>query len=107
MINFYANDFGILLRSCAQKNYENPSIFLNVTAKKPVAPFFLGHGVVLAYLIESSLLLLHQHSILHLGETTHITVFSAPKGETPFKFHSETSNDKTRSIGILVNTALF
>ena len=45
MINFYANDFGILLRSCAQKNYENSSIFVKVTAKKPVAPFFLGHGV--------------------------------------------------------------
>ena len=41
MINFYANDFGILLRSCAQKNYENPSTFVKVTAKKPVAPFFL------------------------------------------------------------------
>jgi len=27
------------------KNYENPSIFVKVTAKKSVAPFFLGHGV--------------------------------------------------------------
>ena len=42
---FYANDFGILLRSCAQKNYENLSIFVKVTAKKSVAPFFPGHGV--------------------------------------------------------------
>jgi len=28
------------------KNYENPSIFVKVIAKKSVAPFFLGHGVV-------------------------------------------------------------
>jgi len=28
------------------KNYENPSIFVKVTAKKSVAPFFLGHGVL-------------------------------------------------------------
>jgi len=27
------------------KNYENPSIFVKVIAKKSVAPFFLGHGV--------------------------------------------------------------
>ena len=27
------------------ENYENPSIFVKVTAKKSVAPFFLGHGV--------------------------------------------------------------
>jgi len=27
------------------KNYENPSIFVKVTAKKSVAPFFLGHCV--------------------------------------------------------------
>ena len=27
------------------KNYENPSIFVKVTAKKSVAPFFSGHGV--------------------------------------------------------------
>jgi len=38
---FLCQYFGILLRSCAQKNYENPSIFVKVTAKKPVAPFFL------------------------------------------------------------------
>ena len=47
MINFYASDFGIVLRSCAQKNYENPSIFVKVIAKKSVAPFFPGHGVYL------------------------------------------------------------
>ena len=41
VINFYANDFGIVLRSCARKNYENPSIFVKVIAKKSVAPFFL------------------------------------------------------------------
>ena len=30
------------------KNYENPSIFVKVTAKKSVAPFFLDrHGVVI------------------------------------------------------------
>jgi len=29
------------------KNYENPSIFVKVTAKKSVAPFFPGHGVVI------------------------------------------------------------
>jgi len=29
------------------KNYENPSIFVKVTAKKSVAPFFPGHGVYL------------------------------------------------------------
>jgi len=28
------------------KNYENPSIFVKVTAKKSVALFFLGHGVI-------------------------------------------------------------
>jgi len=28
------------------KNYENPSIFVKVTAKKSVAPFYSGHGVV-------------------------------------------------------------
>ena len=27
------------------KNYENPSIFVKVTAKKSVASFFSGHGV--------------------------------------------------------------
>ena len=27
------------------KNYENPSIFVKVIAKKSVAPFFPGHGV--------------------------------------------------------------
>jgi len=27
------------------KNYENPSIFVKVTAKKSVAPFLSGHGV--------------------------------------------------------------
>ena len=27
------------------ENYENPSIFVKVTAKKSVASFFLGHGV--------------------------------------------------------------
>ena len=47
MINFYANDFGILLRSCAQKNYKNPSIFVKVTAKNS-GTFFLGHGVGIA-----------------------------------------------------------
>jgi len=26
-------------------DYENPSIFVKVTAEKLVAPFFLGHGV--------------------------------------------------------------
>ena len=29
------------------KNYENPSIFVKVTAKKSVAPFLSGHGVYL------------------------------------------------------------
>jgi len=28
-----------------QKNYENASIFVKVTAKKSVAPFASGHGV--------------------------------------------------------------
>jgi len=27
------------------KNYENPSIFVKVTAKKNSGTFFLGHGV--------------------------------------------------------------
>jgi len=39
--NSYANDFGILLWSCAQKNYENLSIFVKVAAKKSVAPSYV------------------------------------------------------------------
>jgi len=39
VINFYANDFGIVLRSCARKimKIRQPKILL--------VPFFSGHGV--------------------------------------------------------------
>jgi len=40
----------ILMHSLANlctKNYENPSIFIKVTAKKSVAPFSCGHNVVI------------------------------------------------------------
>jgi len=36
------------------KNYENPSIFVKVTAKKSVAPFFLGQGVYSTMKIEDT-----------------------------------------------------
>jgi len=49
MINFYANDFGIVLRSCARKLWKSVNI-CKVTAKKSVAPFFLGHGVYRWYI---------------------------------------------------------
>ena len=47
VINFYANDFGILLRSCARKIMKIRQYFVKVTTKKTVAPFFLGHGVLI------------------------------------------------------------
>jgi len=34
-----------LVKLCT-KNYENPSISVKVTAKKSVAPFYSGHGVI-------------------------------------------------------------
>jgi len=37
--NFYANDFDSLMKLCT-KNYETPSLFVKVTAKKLVASFF-------------------------------------------------------------------
>jgi len=47
----YANDFRILWRSRAQKNYENPSIyFVKVAAKKSVAHFVCGHGVYVYFI---------------------------------------------------------
>jgi len=45
--NSYASDFGILLRSSAQKS-ENPSIFVKVTAKKISGTFLCGHSVYTA-----------------------------------------------------------
>ena len=40
------------LAKLCTKNYENPSIFVKVTAKKSVAPFFLGHGVYYELLVK-------------------------------------------------------
>jgi len=81
------------LAKLCTKNYENPSIFVKVAAKKPVAPFFLGHRVhtkffwlhlFLSLLVSgawwdwhSTWLTDHCPSVLWhcwLGHTTHKTV---------------------------------
>jgi len=38
--------FSDSLAKLCTKNYENPSIFVKVTAKKSVTPLFSGHGVL-------------------------------------------------------------